>query len=100
MSSVPLNQHKSMFEIAMELNRLHEQSLTGYLSPQDITGGTFSLSNIGAVSLGYWAVESLYEGMGHDTMACSFQIGGTYNRPMLLPPEVVIGAFGKVQVSF
>ena len=27
-----------------------------------------------------------------------FQVGGTYARPMLLPPEVAIGAFGRVQV--
>ena len=26
------------------------------------------------------------------------QIGGTYAKPMLLPPEVAIGAFGRVQV--
>jgi len=26
------------------------------------------------------------------------QIGGTYARPMLLPPEVAIGAFGKIHV--
>ena len=27
------------------------------------------------------------------------QVGGTYARPMLLPPEVAIGAFGRVRVS-
>ncbi len=26
------------------------------------------------------------------------QVGGTYAKPMVLPPEVAIGAFGKVQV--
>jgi len=28
----------------------------------------------------------------------SLQIGGTYTKPMLLPPEVAIGGLGKVQV--
>ena len=34
----------------MELNRLHDLGLKGKLPPADIVGGTFSLSNIGAVS--------------------------------------------------
>lgn len=28
-----------------------------------------------------------------------FQIGGTYAKPVILPPEVAIGAIGKIQVS-
>ena len=66
-------QEKSVFEIALELNRLHELGDSGELRPADTADGTFSLSNIGA-------------------------IGGTYTDPMLLPPSVAIGAFGKVQV--
>lgn len=31
---------------------------------------------------------------------CVTQIGGTYAKPVILPPEVAIGALGKVQVSF
>ena len=45
-----LPQTKSVFDIAIELNRLHELGLQGKLPPSDIVGGTFSLSNIGAVS--------------------------------------------------
>jgi 2-oxoisovalerate dehydrogenase E2 component (dihydrolipoyl transacylase) len=43
-------QNKSIFEIAVELTRLQDLGLRGKLAPADITGGTFSLSNIGAVS--------------------------------------------------
>ena len=43
-------QHKSVFEIAVELNRLHDLGLRGQLPSSDVTGGTFSLSNIGPVS--------------------------------------------------
>ena len=43
-------QNKSVFDIAVDLNRLHQLGLTGKLSPDDLTGGTFTLSNIGSVS--------------------------------------------------
>ena len=88
-------QNKTVYEIASELNRLHSLGLAGQLTPADIVGGTFSLSNIGAVSLVYTADYIGYIVM----LQFCVQIGGTYTRPMLLPPEVAIGAFGKVQVS-
>ena len=64
-------QQLSVFDIAQELMRLHHLGLSGKLSTQDLTGGTFSLSNIGS-------------------------IGGTYAKPVILPPEVAIGALGKI----
>ena len=44
----------------------------GKLPSSDLTGGTFSLSNIGS-------------------------IGGTYAKPVIMPPQVAIGALGKIQ---
>lgn len=43
-------QNKSIFDIAVELNKLHQQGIAGRLAPDDLTGGTFTLSNIGSVS--------------------------------------------------
>ncbi|KAG0711110.1 DBT protein [Chionoecetes opilio] len=63
----------SLLQVAAELNRLQEIGVKGGLSTQDITGGTFTISNIGS-------------------------IGGTYLKPVILPPEVAIGAVGKIQV--
>lgn len=40
----------SIFEIATELNRLQKLGSAGQLSTPDLTGGTFTLSNIGSVS--------------------------------------------------
>lgn len=65
-------QNLSVFEIAAELTRLQQVGLAGKLTGQDLSGGTFSLSNIGS-------------------------IGGTYASPVILPPEVAIGALGKVR---
>ncbi|KAI4792585.1 hypothetical protein KUCAC02_033283, partial [Chaenocephalus aceratus] len=56
-----------------ELNRLQALGTAGQLGTNELTGGTFTLSNIGS-------------------------IGGTYAKPVILPPEVAIGALGKIQV--
>ena len=40
----------SIFEIAQDLNRLMELGNAGKLGQDDLTGGTFTLSNIGTVS--------------------------------------------------
>nr|XP_046247696.1 lipoamide acyltransferase component of branched-chain alpha-keto acid dehydrogenase complex, mitochondrial [Scatophagus argus] len=63
----------SVFEIAQELNRLQTLGAAGQLGANDLSGGTFTLSNIGS-------------------------IGGTYAKPVILPPEVAIGALGKIQI--
>ncbi|XP_064189344.1 lipoamide acyltransferase component of branched-chain alpha-keto acid dehydrogenase complex, mitochondrial isoform X1 [Anguilla rostrata] len=63
----------SVFDIALELNRLQTMGSTSQLGTADLTGGTFTISNIGS-------------------------IGGTYAKPVILPPEVAIGALGKIQV--
>lgn len=65
-------QELTLFEVANELNRLIELAKHNKLPPSDLQGGTFSLSNIGA-------------------------IGGTYAKPVLVAPEVCIGAIGKMQ---
>lgn len=43
-------QIRSVFEIASELNRLQNLGSTNQLGTNDLTGGTFTLSNIGTVS--------------------------------------------------
>ena len=39
----------SVFEIAVELSRLMQLGSAGKLGPADLSGGTFTLSNIGTV---------------------------------------------------
>ncbi|KAJ8732677.1 hypothetical protein PYW07_015276 [Mythimna separata] len=66
-------QSKTILDIARDLNTLQEKGLKGQLGLNELTGGTFTLSNIGI-------------------------IGGTYTKPVILPPQVAIGALGKIQV--
>uniref|UniRef100_A0A1I7YGF7 Dihydrolipoamide acetyltransferase component of pyruvate dehydrogenase complex n=1 Tax=Steinernema glaseri TaxID=37863 RepID=A0A1I7YGF7_9BILA len=65
-------EQRSLWEIAEELNRLHEAGKRQQISRDDLIGGTFTLSNIGA-------------------------IGGTYASPVIFPPQVAIGALGKIE---
>ena len=44
-------QSLSVFEIAVELARLQSSGAAGKLGMDDLTGGTFTLSNIGSVSI-------------------------------------------------
>ncbi|TMS35886.1 hypothetical protein L596_003179 [Steinernema carpocapsae] len=62
----------NLWEIAEELNRLHEAGKRQQISRENLLGGTFTLSNIGA-------------------------IGGTYASPVIFPPQVAIGALGKIE---
>ena len=43
-------QARNVVEVSNELNRLTELAHQGRLGPGDLNGGTFTLSNIGAVS--------------------------------------------------
>lgn len=63
---------KSIFEIGEELLALQAKAGKGALTEQDFKGGTFSVSNIGS-------------------------LGGTYATPVLVVPQVAIGAFGRMQ---
>ncbi|PQQ00224.1 hypothetical protein Pyn_26568 [Prunus yedoensis var. nudiflora] len=62
----------SILEITKELSRLQQLALENKLRPEDISGGTITLSNIGA-------------------------IGGKYGSPLLNLPEVAIIALGRIQ---
>jgi len=65
-------QNKSVIEIAKDLDCLISRVRDSKTTKEDISGGTFTLSNIGA-------------------------IGGTVCRPIVFVPEVMIGALGKTQ---
>ncbi|XP_054807524.1 lipoamide acyltransferase component of branched-chain alpha-keto acid dehydrogenase complex, mitochondrial [Prosopis cineraria] len=65
-------QSLSILEITKELSRLQQLASDNKLNPEDICGGTITLSNIGA-------------------------IGGKFGSPLLNLPEVSIIAIGRIQ---
>lgn len=62
----------SIYEIALEMERLQDLGSKGKIPEKDLTGGTIAISNIGS-------------------------IGGTYAAPVVFPPQVCIGAFGAIR---
>lgn len=64
-------QDKSIEDIAIDLAALMSRGKTNALTKADLTGGTFTLSNIGS-------------------------IGATYTAPVIFPPQVAIGALGRM----
>uniref|UniRef100_A0A915AN32 Dihydrolipoamide acetyltransferase component of pyruvate dehydrogenase complex n=1 Tax=Parascaris univalens TaxID=6257 RepID=A0A915AN32_PARUN len=64
-------EQRNIWEIAEELNRLVQDARKGAVAPRDLAGGTFTLSNIGA-------------------------LGGTYASPIIFPPQLAIAALGKM----
>ncbi|CAK5097713.1 unnamed protein product [Meloidogyne enterolobii] len=65
-------QNKNILEIALELNVLKEKGVKAAFLPEDVSDGTFTISNIGS-------------------------IGGIFMSPIIFPPQVAIGAIGKIR---
>ncbi|MCG7550346.1 dihydrolipoyllysine-residue acetyltransferase [Pseudoalteromonas sp. Of7M-16] len=65
-------QNKSIVDVAEAVTKLTDAAREGRVSPDDLKGGTISISNIGA-------------------------IGGTTATPIINKPEVAIVALGKLQ---
>lgn len=61
----------SVVGVAHRLTELRAKAAAGKLAPSDVTGGTFTLSNMGSIA-------------------------GSAFQPMILPPEVAIGALGRI----
>ncbi|REL27298.1 dihydrolipoyllysine-residue acetyltransferase [Thalassotalea euphylliae] len=65
-------QNKSILDLAADITQLTDAARAGRVSPEQLSGGTITISNIGA-------------------------IGGTVATPIINKPEVAIVALGKVQ---
>ncbi|KAJ8766757.1 hypothetical protein K2173_007824 [Erythroxylum novogranatense] len=65
-------QSLSILEITKEISRLQQLAVNNKLCPEDVTGGTITVSNIGA-------------------------IGGKFGSPIINLPEVAIIALGRIQ---
>ncbi len=82
---------RSVMEINMELQRLQGLALAGKLGVEDLSGGTFTLSNIGEEFFSSSSSSSFFQ------LLCKGNIGGTNLSPVPLPGEVAICAIGRMR---
>ena len=80
-------QNLSVLEIHEEFNRIISAAQAGTLGINDLSEGTFSISNIGTLKCIIFMLI-IFKG----------NIGGTYLGPVVLIPQVCIVAIGKTQL--
>ncbi|KHN88719.1 Lipoamide acyltransferase component of branched-chain alpha-keto acid dehydrogenase complex, mitochondrial [Toxocara canis] len=99
-------EQRNIWEIAEELNRLVHDARRGAVAPHDLAGGTFTISNIGAIGGTYagpiifppqLAIVAFGKMQRVPHVADNGNIGGTYAGPIIFPPQLAIVAFGKMQ---
>ena len=75
---------KSVGEIARETRQLIERARAGRLSPAELDGGTFTVSNLGMFGI------DRFEGIINAPQSAILCVGATRDRPVALDGEVVI----------
>lgn len=78
-------ERKSIAAIARELSSLAERARSGGLNPDDYTGGTFTISN-----LGMFGVTSITP-IVNTPQACILGVGAVEQRPVITGNQVVVG---------
>jgi pyruvate dehydrogenase E2 component (dihydrolipoamide acetyltransferase) len=87
---------KSLFEISQSIKELVERARKGQLMPDDISGGTFTLTNTGGFNSGWsWGTPIINQ----PEMAI-FQTGGIMDRPVALEGQVVIRPMMSIALTF
>jgi pyruvate dehydrogenase E2 component (dihydrolipoamide acetyltransferase) len=76
---------KGLAAISRELKALTGRAREGRLNPEEYTGGTFTVSN-----LGMYGVESLYA-IINPPQSCILGVGAAVRRPVVRGDEVTIG---------
>lgn len=85
---------KSVLQLAMELNDLATRGRNGAVSPADLTGGTFTVSNYGAFgNIDGVAVINHPEG-------AILGVGAMVERPWVVDGQVVVRRVCKLWLSF
>lgn len=86
---------KGMFAIANEINEKVAKAHDGQLKPQDMNGGTITISNIGSVG-GMWFTPII----NHPEVAI-LGVGTIANEPVVNSDgEIVVGRMMKLSLSF
>ncbi len=77
---------KSLLQIATEATALVEKARTRKLSPDDVVGGTFTVTNLGAVGTG-WGFQTPIINQPQSAILC---LGAITDRPVVRDGQIVI----------
>ncbi len=84
---------KSVGEIARETRGLIERARAGRLSPAELDGGTFTVSNLGMFGI------DRFEGIINAPQSAILCVGATRDRPVALDGEVVIRPMASMTLA-
>lgn len=86
-------ERKGLREISRELKTLSARAREGALSPEEYTGGTFTVSN-----LGMYGVDSLYA-IVNPPQSCILGVGAAWRRPIATAGGVDVGTIATCTLS-
>ena len=84
---------KGLATISRELKALTDRARAGQLQPEEYTGGTFTISN-----LGIYGVTSLYP-IVNPPQSCILGVGATIQRPVVRDGAVTVGTVMSCKLS-
>jgi len=87
-------EQKSIVEIAKELEELIEKARKGTLSLQELTGGTFTLSNLGMYGI------SIFTPIINPPQSAILGVGRISDKPVVIEGEVAIRSIMPLSLSF
>jgi len=77
---------KSLVEISQTVRTLAEKAREGKLTPEEVTGGTFTLTNLGALGAG-WTFETAIINQPESAI---LRVGGITERAVVREGQIVI----------
>jgi pyruvate dehydrogenase E2 component (dihydrolipoamide acetyltransferase) len=87
-------EQKSMGAISSELKQLVERSRTGKFTPEDLSGGTFTITNLGGFGI------DLFDPIIVTGQAAILGVGRIAEKPVVVQKEVVIRSMMNLCLSF
>ena len=84
---------KSLRQISQMVKDLAERSSNGTLSPQEYTGGTFAISNLGMFDV------SSFVAIIHPPQSAVLAVGTVSEKPIVIDGEIVVGQVMTATIS-
>ena len=84
---------KSLRQVSQMIKDLAERSSNGTLSPQEYTGGTFAISNLGMFDV------SSFVAIIHPPQSAVLAVGTVSEKPIVVDGEITVGQVMTATIS-